>query len=157
MNEASQETLQKTLDRYRANVGKTSKASLLDSVRRMKPVLIMVCNPHMVKTEYEKRKSISLEEKIELEQQLQRFLQNTVGPLATFGMGIEHMSIEQMIDMIGEDYIPILESEVGEAYKRILEIATPWKSVWGNSNVYKLMMLGCSPHPIYGYPVKLGL
>ncbi len=152
MKEASQETLQKALDRYRANVGKTSKASLLDSVRRMNPVLIIVCNSHMVKTEYEKRKSISLEEKIELEQQFQRFLQNTVGPLATFGT-----SLEQMIDMMGECYIPILESEVGEAYKRILEIATPWKSVWGNSNVYKLMMLECSPHPIYGYPVKLGL
>ena len=136
--------LTNTLDALRS-MPVSSAASLLDSIARMQPIMILACNPGCVKNEYEVRKSITLEEMESLQYELQRFLQVSLfAPLALSFCGADD----------GFAIAPVLV-EVGEAYQIIIGIAEPWRVVW--ENMYNTMMCECLPHPVYGFPVKTDL
>ena len=136
------ETLQGMLarDAFQAAVCTTSRASLEESVNRMCYVLIVACNKGAIESEHKVHKSISDQERWEIESSFQHFLQHQKAMSEMLKCGVP---------------ISMLENDFGGLYKRILEIAAPWRIIWGN--VFNISMTNCAPHSIHGYPVKPGL
>ncbi len=138
MSETPQDTLAR--DALQPAACTTSRASLEESVHRMCYVLIIACNKGAIESEHKVHKSISDQERYEIESSFQRFLQ--------------HQDAMSEMLMYGVP-ISMLENDFGRLYKRILEIAAPWRIIWGN--VFNISMIDCAPHSIHGYPVKPGL
>ncbi len=138
MSETIQDTLAK--DALQAVVCTTSRASLEESVHRMCYVLIIACNKGAIESEHKVHKSISDQERYEIESSFQHFLQHQKAMSEMLEYGVP---------------ISMLENDFGGIYKRILEIAAPWRIIW--NNIFNVSMIDCVQHPTYGYPVKPGL
>lgn len=136
------ETLQDTLarDALLAAACTTSRVSLEESVHRMCYVLIIACNKGAIESEHKVHKSISDQERCEIESSFQHFLQHQKAMSEMLKYGVP---------------ISMLENDFGGLYKRILEIAAPWRIIW--DNIFNVSMSNCAPHPVYGYPVMPGL
>lgn len=136
------ETLQEKLarDALQTAACTTTLASLEDSVHRMCLVLIIACNKGTIESEHKTHKSISDQERCEIEASFQYFLQHQKAMSEMLKYGVP---------------ISMLENDFGALYKRILEIAAPWRIIWGN--ISNVSMIDCAPHSIHGYPVKPGL
>ena len=136
------ETLQDMLarDALQAAAWTTTLASLEDSVDRMCLVLIIACKKGTIESEHKTHKSISEQERFEIEASFQYFLQHRKAMSEMLKHGVP---------------ISMLENDFGQLYKRILEIATPWRIIW--ESIFNVTMIDCAPHSIHGYPVKPGL
>ena len=119
-----------------------SAASLLDSIRRMQPIVALACNPGTVEDEYRVKKSITLEQRNSLRYQLERFIQVSRSAYETLAYCGDYGIAPTLLD-------------VGESYKAIMGIAMPWKVIW--EDMYNTMMRECLPHLVYGFPVNPNL
>ena len=133
--------LTNTLDVLRS-MSVPSAASLMDSIKRMRPIVTLACNPGTVENEYKVKKSITLEQRNSLLYQLQRFIQVSLSAYETLAFCGDYGIAPTLLD-------------VGESYQIIMEIVTPWKVIW--ENMHNTMMYECLPHPKYGFPVKIDL
>ncbi len=135
------DVLQTTLKRYalQSSIGSEPlMISLKDSVSRMQLVLIFACRDFTIESEHKNHNSITDSEYHEIKTSFQHFLQHAKNLDEMLAYGVT---------------VSMLEDDFGKLYKRILEIAGPWKVIW--ENIFNVSMINCTAHPVYGYPVKI--
>ena len=111
--------------------------NLAESVQRMNLVLLMCIDTYNVRSEVKTHQSITQDEFKEIGKKRLQFNQH----LQTLMQG--HFNVVP---------VSMLESDFGELYVRLLELAKPWQAAW--QNMHHAMMIGWIPHSVYGLTIK---